>query len=124
MQRTRRANQVIRRVDPWSVLRFSLVFYVCIFVIVLTASVLLWMAAVSLGIVHNVEKFIGDILALDNFHFRAWQMLRIASLGGLVLVVVGSAVNLLGALLFNLISDVVGGIRVTVEEDRTPHSVV
>jgi hypothetical protein len=44
-------------------------------------------------------------------------MLRGFAVGGLILVVAGTIANLLLATLFNLMSDVVGGIRVTLGED-------
>jgi hypothetical protein len=44
-------------------------------------------------------------------------MLRASIVGGLVLVVMGTGANVLFAVLYNLISDVVGGIEVTVLED-------
>ena len=48
------------------------------------------------------------------------QIFRIAAVGGLVLVLAGSGLTVLGAVLFNLISDVTGGVRLTVVEEETP----
>ncbi|TMK84885.1 MAG: hypothetical protein E6G57_14465, partial [Actinobacteria bacterium] len=39
----RRGRQVIRRFDLWSVLRFSLIFYLCMFLILLVAGIVLWL---------------------------------------------------------------------------------
>ena len=115
----RRVRRVVRRIDPWSVLKLSLLFYLCLFLVVLVAGIVLWMAASALGIVDNVETFIGDLLALDDFHFVTGQILRAASLGGLVLVVLGAGANVLMSVLYNLISDLVGGVRITVIEEET-----
>jgi hypothetical protein len=100
-----------------SVLKVSVLFYACVFVVLLVAGVVLWIVASAAGVVGNVETFIGDLFALDQFHFEAFQILRAAFVGGAVLVVLGSALNVLAAMLFNLIADLVGGVELTVVED-------
>ena len=113
----RRVRRVVRRIDPWSVLKFSLLFYLCLLVVMLVAGVVLWLVARSTGAIENVEDFIGELFFLDDFHFVAGQILRASALGGLVLVVLGSGANLLLAVLYNLISDVVGGVEVAIVEE-------
>jgi hypothetical protein len=104
-----------------SVLKVSVVFYACVFVVLLVAGVVLWLVASAAGVVGNVETFIGDLFALDEFHFEAFQILRAAFAGGAVLVLLGTALNVLAATLFNLIADLVGGVEMTVvEDDRGP----
>ena len=120
---TRRVRRVLRRFDLWSVLRFSLVFYLCMFLILLVAGIVLWLVATVTGVRHNIEHFIGDLIA-SKFHFLGLQLLRAAAIGGLLLVIIGSAANVLMALLYNLISDVVGGIEISVLEEDRPHSPV
>lgn len=113
----RSVRRVVRRVEPMSVLKVSVVFYACVFVVLLVAGVVLWLVASAAGVVGNVETFIGDLFALDEFHFEAFQILRAAFAGGAVLVLLGTALNVLAATLFNLIADLVGGIEMTVVED-------
>ena len=60
----RRVRRVIRRVEPWSVLRFSIVFYACLLVILIVAGAALWIVASIVGVVHNAEKFIGELFLL------------------------------------------------------------
>jgi hypothetical protein len=117
--RGRRVRRVIRRIDPWSVLKFSLVFYTCVFVVLLVAGMALWLVARSLGIVENIEQFIGDLFALQDFQFEAGQILRASSLGGAVLVLLGTGANVLACVLYNLISDLVGGVEIAVLEEET-----
>lgn len=126
--RGRRVRRTVRRVDPVSVLRVSAVFYACVFVVLLVAGVVLWLVAAGAGIVGNIESFIGDLFALEEFRFEPLQILQASLVGGLVLVVLGTAANVLAALLFNLIADLVGGVELTVVEDDAgssgPRSVV
>ncbi len=117
--RARKVRRLVRHVEPWSVLKISLIFYFCLWVIMLIAGVILWNLAVSSGTVDNIEKFITELFALESFTFNADQIFRASAIGGLVLVVAGSGFTVLMAVLFNLISDVTGGMRFTVVEEET-----
>jgi hypothetical protein len=81
--------------------------------------VILWSLAVSSGSIENIESFITDLFALKSFTINGDQVFRAAALGGLVMVVAGSGFTVLMAVLFNLISDLTGGIRMTVVEEET-----
>ena len=115
----RTSRVVLRRVDPWSVLKLSLVFYLCVCAVLLVAATLLWIGASITGVVGNVESFFRDA-GFDGFRFSPPQMLRAVVLIGLILVVTGTLANLLLAKLFNVLSETVGGIRITLAEDVAP----
>ena len=110
---------MIRRVDTWTVLRFSILFYLSMLIVVMVAGVLLWAAASAAGVVDNVEKFVEDLFVLDSFSIRAGLIFRATMVGGLVLVLLGTGANVLMTVIYNLTSDVVGGIEVTVLEEDT-----
>ena len=117
----RTSRVVIGRIDPWAVLKLSLLFYLSTCIVLLVAGVLLWSAASSAGVIDNVENFITDI-GFDDFRFLPGQILRAAGLGGLVLVIAGSCSNVLMTVLYNLIADVVGGLKLTLVEDESARS--
>jgi len=117
--RARKVRRLVRHVEPWSVLKISLIFYFCLWVILLIAGVILWSLAVSSGTVDNIETFVTELFALESFTFNADQIFRASAIGGLVLVVAGAGFTVLMAVLFNLISDVTGGMRFTVVEEET-----
>jgi len=106
----------VRKVDAWSVLKLSAVFYATMYCVLLVAGALLWTAASATGLRHNVEKFIADLIASGKFHFVAAELFKAATIAGAVMVVVGTATNVLLAVLYNLISDMVGGITFVVED--------
>ena len=117
--RARKVRRLVRHVEPWSVLKVALIFYFCLWVILLIAGVMLWSLAVSSGTVDNIETFITELFALESFTFNADQIFRASAIGGLVLVVAGAGFTVLMAVLFNLISDITGGVRFTVVEEET-----
>ena len=119
MAQGRRVRRVIRRVDTWTVLRFSVLFYSSMLIVFIVAGVLLWGAASSFGVIDNVEKFVKDLFVLDSFSIRAGLIFRATLVGGLVLVLLGTGANVLMAVIYNLTSDVVGGIEVSVLEEET-----
>ena len=100
-------------------LKVSLILYFCAWVVMLFVGVTLWNLAVNSGLVSNVENFVVELFALESFKINADQIFRIAAVGGLVMVLAGSGLTVLGAVLFNLISDVTGGVRLTVVEEET-----
>jgi membrane-associated protease RseP (regulator of RpoE activity) len=107
---------VVRRIDPWSVFRVSLVFYVAMYCILVVAGVLLWSAATATGFRANVEDFIASLVESGEFRFVADELFRASVICGAILTVMGTGANVLFAVLYNLISDVVGGLVVVVEE--------
>ena len=48
-QRARRVRRLVRHIEPWSVLKLALVFYFCLWVIMLVSGAILWRVAVSSG---------------------------------------------------------------------------
>jgi hypothetical protein len=121
LSQARRVRRIVRKIEPWTVLKFSVLWYLSLFVILLVAGVALWIVAGITGARGGVESFFGDLLGSKDFHLLGGKLLEGAAIGGVVLVVVGTMANTLMAVLYNLISDVVGGVEVTVlEEDPAP----
>ena len=115
----RRVRRIVRHIEPWSVLKISLLFMACLWVIFLVAGFMIWGVAESSGTVGKLESLIRDLFALDTFAFDAGQIFRGYALGGLALAIAGTTFNVLMCLLFNLISDLTGGLRITMIEEET-----
>lgn len=115
--RVRRVTRVIRHVDTWSVFKVALVFSLFLYAVCLTAGVLLWQVAQNTGTVDNVERFF-ETFGWETFELKGGELYHNAWVGGLFLVVGLTGLLVLAATLFNLITDLVGGIRVSVLEEE------
>jgi hypothetical protein len=114
----RRARRVLRRVDSWSLFRFSIVLYACGLVVFMTASVGLWIVASAAGAIPSIENFITQLFALKKFHFKAAQLFLGTFAVGVVGVFLATLFTVVTGVLYNLISDVVGGVEITVLEEE------
>lgn len=111
----RRVRRIIRKIDPWTVLKVALVLNT-IGALVWTLGVwVAWSIAVQRGIPEAfVEIFDRLTIAVTpdgELYFRVVVMMAI------VFVVAFTAIMTLGAVLYNLISDVVGGVEVIMLEE-------
>ena len=115
--RIRRVTRVVRDIDPWSVFKIGLIFHFVIYLIVLVALVLLWSVASATGTIDNIQQFMKSF-GWESFQFKGGQLFVNVMILGLLGVVLGTALWVLAATIFNLITDLVGGIRVTVLEEE------
>jgi len=108
-----RRRTVVRRVDPWSVFRLSLVLYFCLLVVVTLALVIFWLVLSRMGpmraMLDNIEQL--------GIPFDPGLVLSVLVPVGILNVLVWSAANLFFAVLYNLVADLVGGLRVTLSDD-------
>ncbi len=117
--RARQVTRVIRRVDPWSVMKVSAVLYLCLWLVITVAGVILWQVARVTGTLDNLQSFLATALADDSFTIDGSRVLLSAIFGGAVLVIAGAGLTVLLAVLFNLVSELTGGVRMSVVELET-----
>ena len=116
--RVRRVTRVVRHIDPWSAFKVGAVFSLVTYVVVLTAGVLLWRVADSTGTLGNVERWFTQF-GWETFELKGDEVFEAARTIGLFLAVGLTGLIVLLATLFNLVSDMVGGFRVSVLEDES-----
>jgi hypothetical protein len=117
----RRVRVQIRKVNPWSVLRFSLLFYFCLMLVALLGLAILWGILSAAGVLDSVTELLTDVGFGDrqgNFQFDTGYIFRTLFLIGLISTILWAAFTLVVAFLYNLIADLVGGIEVTLIERR------
>jgi hypothetical protein len=175
----------VRHVEPWSVLKLSLLFFSAVFLIVCVASAVLWAGARASGQLDHLESFITSVGGFGNcdpvggnalrdsatttttrvrgdadqinpsvdeggstdatdevttttapasfddeedcppgyklvgaFKFEDVRIFEAFAFGGVVLVLAGTGASVVLALLFNLMSDLTGGVQITVVEEE------
>ena len=108
---------MIRDIDPWSVFKVGLVFHFVAYLILLVALVLLWSVASATGTIDNIQQFMKSF-GWESFEFNGGQLFVNVMILGLLGVVLATVLWVLAATIFNLITDLVGGIRVTVLEEE------
>ena len=116
--RVRRVRRTIRRVEVFSVARISFLLYLCLYGVLLIAGVILWRVAHDAGVIKTVERFVKSSTTSTAFRLHGRSIFRACAVGGLFLVALATVLTSAAALLFNLVSDLVGGIRVSVIEEE------
>lgn len=115
--RLRRVTRVIRDIDVWSVFKVGLVFHLVLYVVVIVAAALLWAVATSTGTIDNVESFF-ESFGWETFSFDGASLFSNFAAFGLLAALLGTAAWVVGAVMFNLITELVGGVRVSVLEEE------
>ena len=100
-------------------LKVSVLFYLCAWGVFLLAGAILWNVANSQGYVERFENFILEIFNYETFTINGDELFRWYLWLGLFSVLALTALTVVLCLLYNLISVVVGGIRVTLIEEET-----
>ncbi len=114
----RHARVVIRKVGPWSVFKMSVIFYFCVMLVLLGAGVILYGMLGAMGALDSTTRLIRDLFADQSFEINGRWLFSRGLAVGIVMVVVWSLINVFVAFLYNLISDLVGGVEVTLAERR------
>ncbi|MDQ6875263.1 MAG: DUF3566 domain-containing protein [Actinomycetota bacterium] len=116
----RRAKLAVRRVDPWSVMKFSAVLSVVLAVVLVVAAALLYLLLAQMGVFDSVNttvhSFTGASGSAPHSIFTAKNVIGVAAVIGLIDIVLFTALATLGAFAYNLCADLVGGIEVTLAE--------
>ena len=110
-----RPTQLVRRIEPWSALKVSLVLYLSVFAVFLAGAVALWVAGRQSGVLGNLEELIEAVAGYeqDSFRFKDADILKLTAVIGPILVVLASFATVAGVALYNLAARVFGGLEVT-----------
>ena len=115
-----RASMQIRRIDPWSALKVSLVLSVALFFVWMIAVAFLYLVLGGMGVWAKLNSNVGDLL--NNPSGSAGELVSTgtifggAVLIGLVNIVLLTAAATISAFVYNLATDLIGGIEVTLAD--------
>ena len=103
-------------VDFWSVVKLSFLIWVSLGIVLIVASVLIWVVLNSTGVFASLDKTLPDILGDDKFTIEAsfglGQVVLFAFVVGLLNTVAGTFLGAIAALLYNLSVRFTGGLLV------------
>ena len=116
----RRVRRIIRKIDPWTVLKVSFIFYAVTALAAVLGAVILWSIIVARGIPQEIDGILQQIAILEEgetFFQSGEEYFRLAVFMSVVGAVVMTGLTTLAAVMYNLIADVVGGVEMVVLEE-------
>ncbi|WP_395638202.1 DUF3566 domain-containing protein [Pseudolysinimonas sp.] len=102
--------------DVWSLVKLSFLVWLCLGIVLIVASVLIWVVLASTGIFDTLDETLRDMIGDDNFaitnSFGIGQVLIFTVIIALLNTIVGTALGAVGGFLYNLSVRFTGGLLV------------
>ncbi|ENO18347.1 DUF3566 domain-containing protein [Schaalia cardiffensis] len=117
----RRVDLAIARVDAWTVMKVSFLLSVALGIAMVIGTAVLWFMVDGMHVFSTIEEFLKTIGAqkftslLD--YLRLPKVLSYATIVAVSNVVLLTATATLGAMLYNVIASLVGGIKVSLMDE-------
>ncbi|MGA8987080.1 DUF3566 domain-containing protein [Aeromicrobium sp.] len=120
----RRASLRLTHVEPWSVTRLAFAISVAMMIVAVVAVTIFWVVLEATGVWDQINGSVTSVLSDDSSSFNITDYLGFGRLVGLTLVL--SAINVIlltaiatiGAHLYNLAAQLLGGVEVTFTEQK------
>ena len=119
----RRADLVVARLEPWSVMKFSFLMSLVAWVVLFVAVAFLYFTLSSLGVFTSIEHTLSSVTSSNNSSgmnlnhwFSASRILGYTMLLGAVNIILITALCTIGSMIYNLVTHLGGGIEVTLRE--------
>jgi hypothetical protein len=117
----RRTSLELQRLEPWSVLKLSLVLSVAGFLVWMVAVGVLYGVLAGMGVWDQLNGTYSDLTSVNNPQagvelISGGRVFGVALVIGLVNIVLMTALATVGSLIYNVAADLVGGVEVTLSE--------
>ncbi|WP_020522730.1 DUF3566 domain-containing protein [Catelliglobosispora koreensis] len=117
----RRARLSIKRIDPWSVMKFSFAVSFVLLVVIIVATSVLYLALDAMDVFDSLNKTMAELFTSNGggenaFKITAGGVIGFSAALGAINVVLFTALMTLGAFVYNVCADLVGGVEVTLAE--------
>lgn len=120
MATVRRVRRIIRKIDPWTALKVSALVFAVLAVALVLGTVIFWSVLDRAGIPDRITEFMVEITLIDpgsQPFANVEQFFRALVFGAVVWWVAMTGATVGGAVVYNLVSDVVGGLEIVVLEE-------
>ena len=117
----RRVDLAIARIDAWTVMKVSFLLSVAFGIAIVIATIVLWFMLDAMHVFTTLESFLQEIGA-GKFtelleYVRLPRTIAYATIVGVINVVLMTAISTLGAMLYNVVASLVGGIKVSLMDE-------
>lgn len=124
-RRTRKARLRLSRIDPWSVMKTSLLFGVAGAIIFFIATWVVWGVIGASGAFDSINKAVNDLIASPTStskfqlsdYVNTGRVLGLTAIIGVIDAVLFTAISTLFSFLYNLAAQIMGGLELTLAED-------
>jgi hypothetical protein len=124
-RRPRRARLRLTHIDPWSVMKTSLLLSIALGIVIVVAVSVVWAVLNASGLWDSINSTVGEVVGTQssqNFRIQDYvgteRVLGFTMLVAAVDVVLVTVVATLGAFLYNLAAALLGGLEVVLAEDE------
>ncbi|WP_182348324.1 DUF3566 domain-containing protein [Tomitella gaofuii] len=114
-----RASMQLRSIDPWSALKVSLVVSVALFLVWMVAVAIIYVVLDGMGVWDRLNSGVSDIISTEESSSALvgpGQVFGVAAILGIINIVLMTALSTLGAFIYNMSSEMVGGVEVTLAD--------
>lgn len=122
-QRSRRAKLTstveIYRIEPMVALRISAAFFLCVYLMLVVAVTTLVVGGLVTGVATSFTDFLAEI-GWSDVKVNVPQLVVGVTLAGAIFVVASSLITSFLVVFYNLISEVVGGVKVVLSDETVP----
>ncbi len=117
--RPRVARLVVARVDPWSVMKLGFLLAIASAIVLIVAVAAIWHVLNGMGVFTALQGPIGEVSNIDLMDYVGLrQVLSATTILAVANVILITAMSTLAAFLYNICASLVGGLNVTLAEDR------
>jgi hypothetical protein len=120
MATVRRVRRIIRKIDPWTTLKVSAVVWAVLSLAFVLGAVIFWSVLDRARIPEQLVDFMVEITLIEEGtdpFANTEQFLRFLIFGSVVGWVMFTGTTVAVAVVYNLVSDVVGGLEIVVLEE-------
>jgi hypothetical protein len=120
MATVRRVRRIVRKIDPWTALKVSALVWAVLGIALVLGLVIFWAVLDRAGIPERITEFMIEITLVEQGSqpfANTEQFLRVLVFGAVAWWVTMTGLTVAGSIVYNLVSDVVGGVEIVVLEE-------